>query len=105
MSNVIEFPIKQKQDKSDLETVINKALQNIPAKDRERIKFDLIKTIDSYDSYFTEWVISLPAKTDETFKQQFLSLARQEHERKMRMLADIIKLKIESLVNDYRKGN
>ena len=104
MSNVIQFPIKQKQNKSNLEVVIDKALSNIRAKDRERIKFDLLKTIDGYDKFFTEWIINLPEQADEEFKSQLISFARQEHERKMRLLTDIIKLKIESLVNQYHRS-
>jgi len=100
-SNVIEFPVQHKQNKSDLEAVIERALAKVPEPDRQRLKFELIKTIDSYDVFFTQWLIDIPANADEAFKKQIYDIARQEHERKMLMLADIIRLKIENLVSGY----
>lgn len=99
--NVILFPVQHQQDKSSLEDVIDKAMSKVPAKDREKLKFELIKTIDGYDSFFTEWTLKVPKDCGEDFKKQIYDIARQEHERKMLMLADIIKLKIEALVNEY----
>jgi len=102
MSTIIEFPRKSNQSSSDLEHVIDSALQSIPTKDREIIRFDLIKTIDSYDAFFTEWSIAVPEVSSEQLKKQIYDIARQEHERKMLMLADIIRLKIQVLVAEYQ---
>ena len=103
MSKIIQFPISNKQQHSDLETVIDKALNGIPKKDREKLKFELIKTIDSYDAFFTEWSLNLPEESHETLKKQIYDIAHQEHDRKMRMLADIIRLKIKVLVAEYHR--
>ena len=103
MSNIIQFPIPQKQNKSDLEAVIDKALGKVPQKDREKLKFELIKTIDSYDTFFTEWSLSMAKESSKDLKKQIYDIAHQEHARKMSMLADIIKLKIQVLVNEYRR--
>lgn len=102
MSKVIEFPIPKKQN-SDLESVIDKALSGIPKKDQEKLRFELIKTVDSYDAFFTEWSLTMPADSSETLRKQVYDIARQEHERKMRMLADIIRLKIKVLVAEYHQ--
>lgn len=103
MSEIIQFPVSKKQQNSDLETVIDKALGEVPKKDREKLRFELIKTIDSYDAFFTEWSLSLPDESDYTLKKQIYDIAHQEHDRKMRMLADIIKLKIKVLVAEYHQ--
>ncbi|ANQ85671.1 hypothetical protein [Azoarcus olearius] len=103
MSEIIQFPRQDAGKSSDLEAVIDKALKTIPEKDREKIRFDLIKTVDSYDAFFTEWSLSLPAEGDETLKKQIYDIAHQEHDRKMRMLADIIRLKIQVLVAQYHQ--
>lgn len=104
MSNIIEFPGRKKQSKSDLEAVIDQALSQIPVKRREKLKFELLKTIDSYDAFFTTWSLSIPKGASEAFKKQIYDIARQEHERKMMMLSEIIKLKIQVLVNEYTRG-
>lgn len=101
MSKIIQFPVPKKKQNLDLEAVIEKSLHSIPKKDREKLKFELIKTIDSYDSFFTEWTLSIPANSSDELKQQIYDIAHAEHERKMRMLGDIIKLKIKVLVADY----
>ncbi len=103
MSKIIQFPVQQKQNKSDLEVVIDKALSKVPGKDREKLKFQLIKTIDSYDTFFTEWSLSVPKEGSEDLKKQLYGIAHQEHARKMSMLADIIKLKIQVLVAEYQR--
>jgi len=99
--NIIEFPLKPKRKKSDMESVIDNALAKIPPKDREKLKFELIKTIDSYDSFFTEWRLSIPDGISEELQKQIYDIAHREHERKMRMLGEIIKLKIKNLVSEY----
>jgi len=104
MTKIIQFPISSKQKSSDLEGVIDKALSAIPEKDREKLRFELIKTIDSYDGFFTEWSLQVPESSGETLKKQIYDIAHQEHERKMRMLADIIRLKIKVLVAEYLHG-
>ena len=103
MSKIIQFPMPDKQKHSDLEAVIATALGGIPKKDQEKLRFELIKTIDSYDGFFTEWSLSVPADSDETLKKQIYDIAHQEHERKMRMLADIIRLKIKVLAAEYHQ--
>jgi ABC-type uncharacterized transport system ATPase subunit len=103
MSEIIQFPVSNKQQKSDLDAVIHEALREIPKKDREKLKFELIKTIDSYDAFFTEWSLSLREDNNETLRKEIYDIAHQEHDRKMRMLKDIIKLKIKVLVAEYHQ--
>ena len=103
MSTIIQFPMSNKQQSSDLELAIDNALSGIPKKDREKLRFELVKTIDSYDAFFTEWTLTIPKDSDETFKKQIYDIAHQEHERKMRMLKDIMKLKIAVLVSEYHQ--
>lgn len=77
----------------------------IPKKDREKIKFEILKLIDSYDDFFTEWNLSLPKDSSEAFRKQIYDISHQEHERKMRMLKDIMRLKTKVLVAEYyRRG-
>jgi len=103
MSDIIHFPVQQRKHHSDLDAVIEAALAGIPPKDRAKLRFELIKTIDSYDSFFTQWSLSLDADCDETLKKQIYDIAHEEHARKMRMLGDIIRLKIQVLVADFRQ--
>jgi len=103
MSKIIQFPVPAKQHSSDLEALIDNVLSGIPKKDREKLRFELVKTIDSYDSFFTEWTLSLSADSDEALRKQLYDIAHQEHARKMRMLADIIRLKVQVLVADYQR--
>jgi hypothetical protein len=103
MSEIIQFPVSNKQQKSDLDAVIHEALREIPKKDREKLKFELIKTIDSYDAFFTEWSLSLREDNNETLRKEIYDIAHQEHDRKMRMLKDIIRLKIKVLVAEYHQ--
>ena len=97
MSEIIH-PVSNKQQKSDLDPVIDKPLRTIPKNDREKLRFELIKTIDSYDAFFTEWSLSPPKDSNETLRKQIYDIAHQEHDRKMRMLKDIMRLKIKVLV-------
>ncbi len=101
MAEILQFPVKQKQDKSNLEAIIEKKLGEVPEKDREKLKFELIKTIDSYDGFFSEWTINVPKEGSDELKKQLYDIAHQEHGRKMLMLAEIIKLKVQVLVDDY----
>jgi hypothetical protein len=103
MSDVIPFPVQPTHRSADLDTLIDKTLARVPEKAREKIRFELIKAVDSYDAFFTQWSLSLPDDGDETLKKQIYDIAHQEHDRKMRMLADIIRLKIEVLVAEYRQ--
>lgn len=103
MSEIIQFPVPNAQEKSDRDAVIDEELQSVPKKDREKLKFELIKTIDSYDGFFTEWTLKLPEDCSETLRKQIYDIAHQEHYRKMRMLKDIMRLKIKVLVADYHK--
>jgi len=75
--------------------------RGIPEKSRAKIRFELIKTVDSYDAFFTQWSLSLSDEGDEILKKQIYDIAYDEHDRKMRMLADIIRLKIQVLVAEY----
>jgi hypothetical protein len=100
MSEIIQFPGSNKQ-KSDRDEAIDEALKGLPKKAREKIRFELIKAIDSYGSFFTQWTLSLPQDSSETLKKQIYDIAHQEHERKMRMLNDIMKLKVKVLVAEY----
>ncbi len=103
MSQIIQFPVLNTQQKSDIDAAIDQALMQVPKKDREKLRFELIKTIDSYGAFFTEWSLSLPADSDETFKKQIYDIAHQEHDRKIRMLKDIMRLKIQVLVAEYHQ--
>ncbi|WP_347986578.1 hypothetical protein [Methylomonas sp. AM2-LC] len=101
MSEIIQFPVSHKQQKTDLDAVIDEALRPIPSKEREKLRFTLIKTIDSYDAFFTEWSLSIPEDSNETLRKQIYDIAHQEHNRKMQMLKDIMRLKIKVLVAEY----
>jgi len=103
MSEIIHFPVSNKQQNPELDGLIDDELLAIPKKDREKLRFELIKTIDSYDGFFTEWSLSLPRDSDNTLKKQIYDIAHQEHDRKMRMLKDIMKLKIKVLVAEYHQ--
>jgi len=103
MSEIIQFPVSNKLQNSDLEAVIDEELKSIPKNDREKLRFALIKTIDSYDAFFTEWSLSMPEDTSETLRKQIYDIAHQEHARKMRMLKDIMRLKIKVLVAEYHQ--
>ncbi|MCQ8104498.1 hypothetical protein NP590_10320 [Methylomonas sp. SURF-2] len=101
-SSRFPFPVSNKPQKSDLDAVIDEALRAIPRQDRERLRFELIKTIDSYDAFFTEWFLSLPEESNETLGKQIYDIAHQEHDRKLHMLKDIMRLKIKVLVAEYQ---
>lgn len=103
MSEIIQFPVSNKQQISDLDAFINEALRSVPRKDREKLRFELLKTIDSYDVFFTEWSLSLPGDSNETLRKQVYDIAHQEHDRKMQMLKDIMRLKIKVLVAEYQQ--
>jgi len=103
MSDVIPFPVPHARKNHDLDAIIDTALAGIPEKARAKIRFELIKTVDSYDAFFTQWSLSLPDEGDETLKKQIYDIAHEEHDRKMRMLADIIRLRIQVLVSEYRQ--
>ena len=100
---IIEFPVSNKQQNSELDVVIEEELKSIPKKDRQKIKFELIKMIDSYDAFFTEWNLSLSKDNNETLRKQIYDIAHQEHHRKMHMLKDIMRLKTKVLVAEYRQ--
>ncbi|NTV72152.1 MAG: hypothetical protein HGA71_18680 [Azonexaceae bacterium] len=104
MSQIIEFPIANNQRSHDYDADIEEILASIPPKAREKLRFELIKTIDSYDAYFTQWSLSFPESCDETLKKQIYDLAHQEHGRKIRMLKDIMLLKAKVLVSEYHRA-
>jgi len=101
MSQIIHFPIPDNQRAHDYDADIDDVLAAIPAKDREKLRFELIKTIDSYDAFFSQWSLSLPDNIDETLRKQIYDIAHQEHGRKVRMLKDIMILKAKVLVAEY----
>ena len=103
MSEIIQFPISSKQQNLGLEAIIDEELRVVPKKDREKLRFELIKTVDSYDAFFTEWSLNLPDGSHEKFRKQIYDIAHQEHDRKMRMLKDIMKLKVKVLVAEYHQ--
>lgn len=104
MTHIIEFPIANNLRGHDYDADIDEILASIPPKSREKIRFELIKTIDSYDTYFTQWSLSFPEACDETLRKQIYDLAHQEHGRKMRMLKDIMRLKAMVLVSEFHKS-
>lgn len=104
MSQIIEFPTANNQLNHDYDADIDEILASIPPKTREKLRFELIKTIDSYDTYFTQWSLSFPEGCDETLKKQIYDLAHQEHGRKIRMLKDIMLLKAKVLVAEYHRS-
>lgn len=103
MSEIIQFPESHQFPKSDLDAAIDQALKAIPPHDREKLRFELIRTIDGYDAFFTQWSLSLPLDCEETLRKQIYDIAQQEHGRKMLMLKDIMRLKIKTLVSDYQR--
>lgn len=104
MAKIIEFPVLNNQQSHDYDADVEEILASIPLKSREKLRFELIRTIDSYDAYFTQWSLSLPESSDETLKKQIYDLAHQEHGRKVRMLKDIMLLKARVLVLEYQKS-
>lgn len=103
MSEIIQFPASNPHPNSDLDAFIDEELKSIPRNDREKVRFELIKMIDRYDAFFTAWSLSLPEENSETLRKQIYDIAHQEHHRKMRMLKDIMKLKIKVLVTEYHQ--
>ena len=104
MTHIIEFPIANNPRSHDYDADIDEILASVPPKRREKLRFELIKTIDSYDAYFTQWSLSFPEACDETLRKQIYDLAHQEHGRKMRMLKDIMRFKAMILVSEYHKS-
>ena len=104
MSQIIEFPIANNQRNHDYDADIEEILAPIPPKPREKLRFELIKTINDYDAYFTQWSLSFPESCDETLKKQIYDLAHQEHGRKIRMLKDIMLLKAKVLVSEFHRS-
>ena len=104
MTQIIEFPVPNNQRNHDYDADIDEILASVTLKKREKIRFELIKTIDSYGAYFTPWSLNFPEGGDETLKKQIYDLAHQEHGRKIRMLKDIMLLKAKVLVSEFHKS-
>jgi len=102
MSQIIQFPIPDQRG-HDYDADVEALLAAVPPKAREKIRFELIRTIDGYGEYFTQWSLSFPEGCDETLKKQIYDIAHEEHGRKVRMLKDIMLLKAQVLVDDYLK--
>lgn len=103
MSQIISFPITNTHKDHDYDSDIDDELASIPAKEREKLRFELIKTIDSYDNCFSEWTLDLPDDCEEALKKQIYDIAHEEHARKTRMLKDIMILKARELVAQYHQ--
>jgi hypothetical protein len=103
MSQIIHFPVSNTQQGHDYDADVEQELASIPPKDREKLRFELIRTIDGYDGFFTQWSLNFPDTCDETLRTQIYDVARQEHERKVRMLKDIMMLKAKVLVAQYHR--
>jgi hypothetical protein len=104
MTRIIDFPVQHNQRNHDYDGDIEDILASIPPKTREKLRFELIKTINGYDAYFTQWSLSFPEASDETVKKQIYDLAHQEHGRKIRMLKDIMLLKAKVLVSEFHRS-
>lgn len=102
MSQIIQFPMPDQRG-HDYDADVEALLAALPPKAREKIRFELIRTIDGYGEYFTQWSLSFPDGCDETLKKQIYDIAHEEHGRKVRMLKDIMLLKAQVLVDDYLK--
>lgn len=104
MSDVIEFPIPERERKSARDVIIDEELKTIvDKKAREKIRFEILKTIDSYDGFFSEWNMTLPEDCSEALRKQIYDAAHQEYHRKMLMLRDIMRLKAKVLVAEYHQ--
>lgn len=103
MSDIIQFPTQDKYKKSAREKLIDEGLKSIPEKARQKIRFEILKMVDGYNGFFTEWKLDLPKDCSETLKQQIYDTAREEYKRKALMLQDIIKLKLKVLVTEYHQ--
>lgn len=104
MTHIIEFPIANNLRSHDYDADIDEILASVPPKRREKLRFELIKTIDGYGANFTQWSLSFPEACDETLRKQIYDLAHQEHGRKIRMLKDIMRLKAMVLVMEYHRS-
>ena len=104
MTQIIEFPVPNNQRNHDFDADIDEILASVPLRSREKLRFELIKTIDSYGAYFTPWPLDFSEGGDETLKKQIYDLAYQEHGRKIRMLKDIMLLKEKVLVSEFHKS-
>lgn len=100
MSQIINFPVSNSQRPLDYDADIEEELASIPVKSREKLRFQLIRTINGYDAFFTQWSLNFDG-SDETLKKQIYDQAHQEHSRKIRMLKDIMLLKAKVLVAEY----
>ena len=103
MSEIIQFPVTNKQQNPDFDAFIDETLSAIPKKAREKFRFELIKTIDSYGAFFTQWTLTLPEEGNEKLRKEIYDIAHQEHSRKMLMLKDIMKLKVKVMVAEYQQ--
>jgi len=100
MSQIIQFPIPD-QNGHDYDSDVDVILAAVPPRAREKLRFELIKTIDAYGPNFTQWSLSFPPGCDETLKKQIYDIAHEEHRRKVGMLKDIMLLKARVLVAEY----
>lgn len=103
MSEIIQFPASSPERKSARDAIIDEELKTIPKKEREKIRFEILKTIDSYDDFFSEWNMNLPEDCSESLRKQIYDAAHQEYHRKMLMLRDIMRLKAKVLVAEYHQ--
>jgi len=100
MSQIIQFPIPD-QSGHDYDGDVDVILAAVPPRAREKLRFEVIKTIDGYGPNFTQWKLDFPPGCDETLKKQIYDIAHEEHRRKVAMLKDIMLLKARALVAEY----
>lgn len=100
MSQIIQFPLPDHTG-HDYDGDADAILAAVPPKAREKLRFELIKTIDGYGANFTQWTLDFPPDCDETLKKQIYDIAHEEHRRKVNMLKDIMLLKARVLVAEY----
>lgn len=101
MSQIIEFPKARIPTPDDYSAFVENELSSVPVKDRPRLRFELLKAIDSYGPLFSQWPSTLTDVQDIELKKQLHQVANQEHRRKLSMLKDIIRLKVQVLVAQY----
>ncbi|MCB1886375.1 MAG: hypothetical protein KDH20_02100 [Rhodocyclaceae bacterium] len=100
MSQIIPFPIPDHSG-HDYDGDADAILAAVPQKDREKLRFELIRTIDGYGAHFTQWTLDFPPDCDERLRKQIYDIAHEEHRRKVLMLKDIMLLKARVLVAEY----
>ena len=71
MSDFIPFQVRNREQSSDLEVLIDQELQQVPRKDREKLRFELIKTIDSYDAFLPNGICPFQNRPRKPLKSRY----------------------------------